>query len=187
MEKSEMDKELRAMVDLSNAMHPFGDDDRAVVQRILAWFNSKYGHVSQKTAAVPGCEMVGEIRNTLADNTKQFSSAAELFDAVDPKLEFQKAITIGYWLQIFKSQNGFSGMDVNRELKHMGHGISNITDAFSKAKEKKPALVVQTQKSGSSKQARKLYKLTHAGVRWVESRLNGAGATSETESELAKY
>lgn len=185
MEKGEMDKELQAMVGLSNAMHPFGDDDRAVVERILAWFNSKYGHVPQKAAAAARFEMGGDIQNTVGVNTKQFSNAAELFDAIDPKREYEKAITIGYWLQILKSQDGFAGMDVNRELKHMGHGISNITDAFDRAKEKKPALVVQTQKSGSSKQARKLYKLTHAGVRWVESRLNGSGATSETESELA--
>jgi hypothetical protein len=67
----------------------------------------------------------------------------------------------------------------------MGHGIGNITDAFNAAKEQKPALVMQTQKSGASKQARKRYKLTLMGIRRVESRLNGASATNETEGQLA--
>lgn len=180
-----MDKELRAMVELSNAMSPFGDDDRAVVQRILAWFNSRYGHATQKAAAVTSTQVEGGIRNSEVGTKRQFNSAAELYDSVGPEAAYEKAVTVGYWLQVCNAQQDFTGLDVNSTLKHMGHGITNITDSFNTAKERKPALVMQTQKSGSSQQARKMYRLTLAGIRWVESRLDGAVATNETEAELA--
>ena len=55
-------------------------------------------------------------------------------------------------------------------LKDLGHRASNITDALSSAMKEKPALIIQVKKSGSARQARKLYKLTDAGVKWVASR-----------------
>jgi len=38
---------------------------------------------------------------------------------------------------------------------------------------RKPALVIQTHKSGSTKQARKRYRLTNEGLRAVERMLAG--------------
>jgi DNA-binding PadR family transcriptional regulator len=60
------------------------------------------------------------------------------------------------------------GFTLNKELKNLGHGVSNITSALDTLMSRKPALVIQTKKSGTSKQARKKYKLTLEGLRAVE-------------------
>lgn len=63
----------------------------------------------------------------------------------------------------------FTSQEVNSELKNLGHGVTNITSAFSSLMKRKPALAMQTAKSGATQQARKRYKLTHAGRTAVQS------------------
>ena len=53
-------------------------------------------------------------------------------------------------------------------MKDLGHGVGNITDALTALKEERPALILQLKKSGTSKQARKTYKLTQEGIRRVQ-------------------
>jgi hypothetical protein len=186
MSSNEMDMELEAMVALSRAMSPFGEDDRPAVQRILAWFNSKYGFAGPKAVRAGTSGSPLESPATGSDDPQpSYATAADLYDAVRPEMEYEKAITVGYWLQVCNKQDNFTAQDVNGTLKHMGHGVNNITDAFNTAKDRKPALVMQTQKSGTSKQARKMYRLTTAGVRWVEHRIQGGGgnATAGKEDE----
>lgn len=183
MSGNELDTELGAMVALSKAMSPFGDDDRPAVQRILAWFNSKYGYAPPKASRMPGLTPIDGLPPGSADPQPSYATAADIYDAVRPEMEFEKAITVGYWLQVCNKQENFTAQDVNGTLKHMGHGVNNITDAFNSAKNRKPGLVMQTQKSGTSKQARKMYKLTTAGVRWVENRLLGGVTESSTGKE----
>lgn len=181
---NELDKELEAMVALSKAMSLFGDEDRPAVQRILAWFNSKYGFATPKGSRPAGPTPINGLLPSSPDVQPSFATAADLYDAVRPEMEYEKAITIGYWLQVCNKQDNFTAHDVNGTLKHMGHGVGNITDAFNSAKDRKPALVMQTQKSGTSKQARKMYKLTTAGMRWVDNRLQGVNTESSDAKEV---
>lgn len=79
-----------------------------------------------------------------------------------------------YWLQVCSGQEQFSSQSVNKELQDLGHVIQNVTQAFTQLKErKKPALAIQVKKSGKSQQARKLYKLTLAGIDMVNGLLQG--------------
>jgi hypothetical protein len=78
-----------------------------------------------------------------------------------------EVLTICFWLQEVQGQPDFVAQKVNEELKHQGHAVSNITDAFSKLMRKVPAPVRQTRKEGTSAQARKRYALTEAGKRQV--------------------
>lgn len=52
---------------------------------------------------------------------------------------------------------------------HLGHKIPNITDAIDTIREAKPALILQLKKAGTSRQARKTYKVSHEGIRSVEA------------------
>lgn len=183
MDDGAMDKELQAMVDLSKAMALFGDEDGPAVQRVLTWFNSKFGYAGAKGVRTGAAAPAGAGPSEVGGAGRTFATAADLYDAVAPELEYEKALTIGYWFQVCNGQETFTGQDVNGTLKHMGHGIGNITDAFNSVKDRKPALVMQTQKSGTSKQARKMYKLTTAGIRWVENRLQGGSAAESTAKE----
>lgn len=104
----------------------------------------------------------------------RFASFPELFDAARPRLEKEKALVAAYWLQICQTTDALNAQAINSELKHLGHGLSNVTEALSSLIAEKPALILQIRKSGSSKQARKLYKLSEAGRRRVLEMIPGA-------------
>jgi hypothetical protein len=105
--------------------------------------------------------------------TAKFASLAELFDAAQPSTTSEKALVAGYWLQVCLASDSFDGFSVNKELKHLGEGLANVTSAIDTLKAQKPALALQLKKSGKSRQARKVYKITVAGVRAVEAMIGG--------------
>ena len=113
-----------------------------------------------------------------------FTSSGDLFETANPAGEFGKAVVMGYWFQIVKGGDSFTGQQVNNELKQLGLPVKNITDAFNTAKERTPALVMQVQKSGSSRQARKLYRLTQAGIKWVDGLLKEANVHNDPSNEF---
>jgi hypothetical protein len=86
----------------------------------------------------------------------------------DPGTHAEKALVAGYWLQVCEGADRFTAHPVNKELTHLGHKLPNVTAALEDLKTTKPALVLQLSKSGTSQQARKTYKLSHAGVERVE-------------------
>ena len=103
----------------------------------------------------------------------KYGSFAELYDAAQPKSNADKALVAGYWLQVCQGSESFDGFSANKELKNLGHGINNITNAIDSLKGQKPALVLQLRKSGKSQQARKTYKVTVTGIKAVEAMING--------------
>ncbi|MYA08587.1 MAG: hypothetical protein F4060_11220 [Holophagales bacterium] len=100
----------------------------------------------------------------------EFGTFAELFHAAGaPVQNAEKALVGGFWLQVCQgAADGFKSYMVNRELKEAGFAISNITNAFSSLQARKPALVIQTGKTGAGAHARKLLKLTTAGIAAVD-------------------
>jgi hypothetical protein len=104
----------------------------------------------------------------------RFSALGELFDAARPQTNGQRALVAGYWLQVCGGANDLSSQAINTELKHLGYGILNITEALEDLKATKPAHAIQLRKSGTSRQARKTYKITEAGIRAVETMISAA-------------
>lgn len=107
------------------------------------------------------------------DQASTFSSFAELYAAAEPKSNGEKALVAGYWLQVFKGEESFTGASVNKELNNLGHKLANVTDSIDSTKNRKPMLMLQTRKSGSSKQARKLYQVSQAGIKRIEEMIRG--------------
>jgi len=101
-----------------------------------------------------------------------------LYEAANPRTEPQKVLVAGYWFQKLRGQSDVDGQQINTELKQLGHGVTNITRTLGSLINKKPQLVIQTHKSGKTKQARKKYRLTAEGIRAVEQMLN---ATDQEE------
>lgn len=101
------------------------------------------------------------------------SSLPDLYAAVSPASDASRALVVGYWFQVTQGEQDLDGFQINKELKHLGHGVTNITTALSSLIQRKPQLVIQTRKSGNSKQARKRYRLTDAGVKAVERMIAG--------------
>jgi len=98
----------------------------------------------------------------------QYASFAELLNAAGPDTGVMRALCGGYWMQVCQGSEEFASADVNKELANAVGPLSNITMAFDALKAMNPALVIQTKKSGKAKQARKLYRLTAAGIRAVD-------------------
>ena len=159
------DVELDAMKQISDLLEPLAPEARA---RVLAWVTSSLsiGHVpSTKSIAHP----------MSAGQTSNFGSFADLFHAADPKTEKERALVAAYWIQQFTNADHFASQQVNTELKNIGYRVGNITDALSQLIDERPNLVIQVAKSGSTKQARKTYKITDAGFRRITEMLNASG------------
>ena len=107
------------------------------------------------------------------EQTPNFPSFAELYEAANPKSNGEKSLLVGYWLQECQDAENFTGAAAQKELNNLGHKLPNITDAIDQMKSRKPALILQTKKSGSSKQARKLYRVSHEGVKRVKEMVGG--------------
>ena len=103
----------------------------------------------------------------------KYPTFAELFDAASPQTQAQMALVAGYWLQVCQGAETFDGFSANKELKQLGHVLKNITAPIEALKNEKPALALQVGKSGKSRQARKTYKLSAAGIKSVEAMING--------------
>lgn len=172
-----VDPELQAMQALLSAPGPLEADAR---ERVITWVIGRYemppmrsrktGHKDESE----GCDDAsGQQQSAAANGTTNFNSLAELFAAVAPQTNGQKALVVGYWLRKSEGIDEFESQRVNTALKHLGHGISNITAALDELKSTKPALAIQLRKSGTGRQARKKFKITHEGLNAVDTMING--------------
>lgn len=176
------DAEFQAMQNVYVALNALDADAR---ERVLEYVSSRLGLTARsRPAAAPTPANGSSDRSdeggaeeadaaTTAAAPSDYGSFAELYDAGRPKGQSEKALLAAYWLQICQGADSFDGFSVNRELKHLGEGVANITSALDTLKVQKPALVLQLKKAGKSRQARKTYKVTVAGVKAVEAMLRG--------------
>lgn len=96
----------------------------------------------------------------------------DLFDRADPQNQADRVLVVAYWKQVVEGAESFEAFPVSKELKHLGHGIANITGALDTLINQSPKLVLQIAKSGKSRQARKRYKVTREGIRRVLTMVN---------------
>jgi hypothetical protein len=174
--------ELEAMGKVAQALK---DLDPAARQRVFAWANAAF-NLGSGSAIAPKKLTFSALPTIVAAEQGQsevprptFDSIADLYSLVQPQGDAERALIAGYWFQVVQGEADFDSQSVNTELKHLGHGISNITQALSGLINRKPQLVIQTRKSGSSQQARKRYKITHAGQQAVERLIRGGGVNQE--------
>jgi hypothetical protein len=164
-------KEIEAMTTVANALTLL---DENACGRVLRWAADRFG-VEVKTVRQQGAKDDVEGERVNDDSQKaaqQFGEIADLYTATTPGNDSEKALIIGYWFQVIQEQKDFDAGRVNKELQQLGHGVSNITTAMNGLIGRKPALAMQTKKSGNSQQARKKYKLTHEGIQKVKEMIN---------------
>ena len=171
------DPEIVAMSKISAILNELKDVEAKT--RVLRWVVEKYRTTSSKplphtqTSIFPDIGVgTGE-----ASTSRTFQDFPALFAASSPTTDPERALVAGYWFQVVRGQDDLHGQQLNDELKNMGHRIGNITDALSSLIERRPALVMQTRKSGTSRQARKKYRLTSEGIRAVEQMFSRTAAT----------
>ncbi len=165
---TEIDAETKAIGEITGIVGSLEEDQRGrVIRYILERFN--IAGVSKTTKKPRG----GSEAEPEDETAIEFADFASLADACHPKTESLRALAAGYWLQVCQGAQSFDGQSANNELKHLGHPSANITMALGALIKQKPSLVLQLRKSGSTKQARKLYKITESGVRKVRAMISG--------------
>ncbi|MBN9096487.1 hypothetical protein [Pandoraea pnomenusa] len=171
-------KEFSAIKTVHDALEPLDEEART---RVLTYITSLLGidaKVTSTSAAFVGAEADHEEEAEVADDeaakdAPTFSTFAELYAAASPKSNGERALVVGYWLQVCQEAENFTAASANKELTHLGHKVANITDAIDSMKNQKPMLILQLKKSGNSRQARKLYKVSHEGIKRVEGMIGG--------------
>jgi len=167
------DDEINAMKQIAEVLAPL---DEAARNRTLQWAVSRFSGTSSGGLATQG-QAIANRGGVQLGNPSHFDTFAELFDAAHPATEREKGLVAAYWAQICESEPNFGAQTLNDALKDLGHGVGNITEALTALKEERPALILQLKKSGTSKQARKTYKLTQEGMRRVQAMILGETPT----------
>ncbi len=162
---------------IANALDLVSTDPGALA-RVLGWANERYGH---KAASFHGTSVrlqpaFGSQSQSVQAGVNEFAGVADLFSAAAPQTDADKALVVAYWVQERDGEAEWNSIGVNNTLKHLGHGVGNITEALDALIQQKPQLAIQTRKTGKTRQARKLYKLTTEGLKRVREMLAQAGA-----------
>lgn len=159
--------ELEAMGAVNNALSGLQPESKA---RVLEWAASVHGVLLAKAA------MKTTTVGTSAPDAEPEASAipedlASLYNRANPGTEPEKVLVCSYWHQFVQQRPEVTAQEVNTELKNLGHGVTNVTVAYNRLKDQRPALVMQVRKDGTTKQARKKYRVTVEGKRTVEAML----------------
>jgi hypothetical protein len=164
--------EVNAMGKVEQALEPLGPEERG---RVLRWASERFGASLSEGSQGGGPRRAAAQTRTqqTADSQTPEGGADEFYTRANAETESERALVIGYWTQEVRGDGSFDAQTVNSQLKHLGHGVSNITRALDELKSQKPQLVIQIQKSGKSKQSRKRYKVTSAGKTEVKRMLAG--------------
>ena len=159
--RADLTSEVRAMATVADAL---ADLPAEAAIRVLEWaLKAIRGQVETASS-----NEWHALEGAIAEAEPQ--DFPELFNMARPSSEKEKALLAAYWLSKDGDQD-FTALQANRLLRNLGHAIGNITREFDRLMAEKPQLVIQTRKSGSAKQARKMYRITTAGRKRVQEML----------------
>lgn len=163
--------ELDAMKTIRDTLSKLPEE---AVGRVLRWACEIYAiPADQQRTVAPRSNTFSSMAEPEKAATS-FESAAELLASAETETEADRVLAVSYWFQVLQGAPDIEAQAISTELKHLGHGVSNITRAFDSLISARPQLVIQLRKSGASRQARKKYKVTNEGVQRVRRLIDAA-------------
>lgn len=157
--------------------------DQDAIERSLNWLATRMGVSlaakarSSANPAVPVAEPLAKsVPLTTEPETEpgdigRFETSAEFLTKIQEPNDAERVLAVAAYLQTQEPEAELTGFRINKELKHIGHGLVNITKTIGVWIEQKPQLMIQVRKSGTTRQAKKVYKVTDEGFKWVGKRL----------------
>jgi hypothetical protein len=162
-----VDKIARGEVDAATEVEALGRVvqaldglDASAIQRVLEWTWKRF-----VGAGLPDAGAGRAVPST------EHADLADLYVAAHPATDPDKVLVVAYWHQVSAGKENLDAQTINSDLKNLGHGVGNVTRACSALIGEKPQLMIQVKKAGSTRQARKQYRLTAAGVQRVRDKL----------------
>lgn len=165
-------QEFEAIAAVHAALEPLDAEARGRVLTYIASLLGIASHISVKGPAMV-VDSDEETEDASEQGARKFADFAVLFDAANPQTQAEMALVAAYWLQVSQGAESFTAQEATKELTNLGHRQSNITKSMTDLKGLRPALILQLKKSGTSRQARKTYKVSVAGIRRVQEMIDG--------------
>lgn len=150
--------------------------DKEAQNRTMLWLSEKHsvniiseGILEKLIYGIGALSHNGNsVINLLTPKTLEgFKSVAHLLDCINAKNSASKVLIVAVFLQEKMQLESLTGRDINKELKQLGIGISNITQAIGSLVDRRPPLVKILSKGGTSQQSRKKYLVMPEGVEAV--------------------
>ena len=106
-----------------------------------------------------------------ATDTPDYTTFAELYEAVAPKKGAQKAAVAGWWLEMKQGQQSWKASEVNKLLKSIDVHVSSMSIVLTNAVKARNPLMVELARLGDGERSRKTFCLSEAGFAYVEGAL----------------
>ncbi|MHB8107358.1 MAG: hypothetical protein ACYDH4_08015 [Candidatus Cryosericum sp.] len=174
--KTDEGDELTAMQAIANALSPLEPNAR---RRVMIWINDRFELGQLPMPRLPKSAANTSVVGDPSVQNADAESIATLFDRASPSSDAEKVLLVAYWMQEI-SHESVTAVRVNKALKDLGHQVGHINRVFTGLIEQKPSLIMQTHRSGKTKQGRRTYKVTNEGIKRARAML-GSGQTSPEE------
>lgn len=172
-----MDSELEALNKINEAIRELPEDAKV---RVIAWLINKYsihsGHSPVLTPKVlTNVDTHNEQENIIEPDVMSITSyatAADLLAKCNPNKENEKILIVSAFLQAKNPTKDLTGYEVNHTLKNIGHKVNDFSHNIDSLMKRKPQLMIQTKKSGNTRQAKRNYRVTDEGMKEIERLVN---------------
>ncbi len=169
-------------IDLNNGILEV-EGEESLVKEIYEDFKKQLSSRTFNAPVIPENKTnIVKFTNNESCNLSNYQTLGDIFAAIPVALstDVQKVLVAASFLQEKNSLGKITGQEIGKELKHIGQGVNNITHAISGNIDVKPQRMIQLKKSGKTKQAKKDYKVTVAGINAVKNLIsNGEWKDSE--------
>ena len=116
-------------------------------------------------------EFGGEVLEPESEEAPVDSDFETLYAKVAPKTAIQKIVTAAWWIETKDGKDSWKSFEVNKLLKSIGIKVSSVSGTLAIEGKKEDPKIVVLDKSGDSMQARKTFRLSDTGFKFVEDRM----------------
>ena len=171
---AEMLNELKVLNDVADILRGLNKgEQRRTLEWLLDYFDVYDEALIEDAFIIPDEEDDVEFGGAYeeVEETPVDASFETLYNAVAPKTAIQKIVTAAWWLENKDGKDSWKSFEVNKLLKSLDVKVSSVSGTLAIEGKKDDPKIVVLDKSGDSMQARKTFRLSDTGMKFVEDRM----------------